>query len=644
MCGLAGVFHLDGPAEVDVAELRRMTTALYHRGPDGDGFHVEPGVGLGHRRLAIIDVAGGHQPMWNEDESIAIIFNGEIYNFRELRPELQALGHVFRNRCDTEAIIHAWESWGPDCLQRLNGFFTFALWDRNRQTLFLARDRLGKKPLYHATTTDGRFIFASELAAFASVAGLPRRMSATAVEDFFAYGYIPDPDTIYSGIEKLPAAHYLLLQRNGQKVRPQRYWRPTPKTGTLTEAEAQAELIERLRICTARRLIADVPLGAFLSGGVDSSAVVAFAAGLRTTPLDTFTVGFAGAEDETPFADMVGRRYGTLQHNQEAAAIDYIDAARVQGRIFGEPFGDQSSVPTYTVCALARRHATVALSGDGGDEVFAGYRRYRWHLMTEAVRRLVPAGLRREVIGRLARIYPKLDRAPQWLRAKTTLTEISLDSALGYFSGMERTHSYRRRGLFSTALQAELEDHDPAARFPALMEESGTDDPLQQAQYVDLATWLAGDILTKVDRASMANSLEVRAPFLDYEMVEWGLGLPSRSKLRDGEGKYLLKRALEPHLPREVLYRRKQGFATSLALLFRQQASRVQARLSSERMLGSGLFNPASIAQLLREHERGQFDHSQVIWLLLVFEGFLASEIAGEKVGTTGLERVAVAA
>lgn len=626
MCGLAGIFTHDAAREVNEGLLRRMTTALAHRGPDGDGFHIEPGIGLGHRRLVIIDPRGGQQPMYNEDRSVALIFNGLIYNFQDLMPELRALGHVFRTRCDTETIIHAWEAWGPDCLDRLDGTFAFALWDRNRQTLFLARDRLGKKPLYYATLPDGRFVFASEMAGLREIAELPRRLSAPAVEDFFAYGYIPDPATIYEGVARLQAAHCLLLRRGEPAAAPRRYWRPSTAPRAIGEAEAVAELTTRLRTATAVRLVADVPIGAFLSGGVDSSGVVAMAAGLRDAPLDTFTIGFDGAEDETPYAEMVARRYGTRQHNERAAAIDMIEAARAQGRIYGEPFGDQSSVPTHTVCALARRHATVAISGDGGDEVFAGYRRYRFHALIESARRLLPGPVRRHVVGELARLYPKLDRAPRWLRAKATLTELSLDSALGYFRSVARVQDERRRALLSPPLRAGLDGHDPAARIAALMEDSGTDDPLARAQYADLQTWLSGAMLVKVDRASMANSLQVHAPLLDHRLVEWGLSLPAGLKLHGGSGKYVLKRALEPLLPREVLYRPKQGFATSLAGLFRQEAARVRARVLSGVMLDSGLFDPHALGCLLDEHRAGRFDHSMAIWLLLVFEGFLAAE------------------
>ncbi|MBN8889838.1 MAG: amidotransferase 1, exosortase A system-associated [Rhodospirillales bacterium] len=627
MCGLAGIFHQADQRPIDSAALHRMTAALAHRGPDGDGFYIEPGVGLGHRRLAIIDPTGGEQPMYNEDRSVVIVFNGMIYNFQSLFPRLREAGHVFRTKCDTEAIIHAWEEWGPDCVGHLNGMFAFAIWDRNRETLFLARDRLGKKPLHYAHTADGSLVFASELGALAGVPGLARRIDPLAVDDYFTFGYVPDPATIYTAIRKLPAAHTLLLRRGGPVEAPRRYWAPQTATHKIGEAEAARELVTRLGACVGERLVADVPLGAFLSGGLDSSAVVALAAGLRTSPLDTVTICFEGEQNETPYAEQVATRYATNQHS-DTTTLDYIAAAAAQGRIYGEPFGDHSSVPTLAVCALAHRYAKVAVSGDGGDEVFAGYRRYQWHRMTEGVRAWLPAGVRRHALGQLARAYPKMDWAPRWLRAKYTLTELSLDSALGYIRMVTKLHHDQRRALFAPALAAGLDGYDPGARIAALMEESGSEDPLVQAQYADINTYLVGDILTKVDRASMANSLEVRAPLLDAGMVDWGLGLPAGLKLRGTEGKYIFKRAMEPYLPREILYRRKQGFATTLAPVLRQGTARVRAALLGPAMLDSGLFRADTIAGLIDAHDAGRADHSQALWQLLVFAGFLAGDTA----------------
>ncbi len=627
MCGLTGIFHQADRRPVDAALLRHMTAALAHRGPDGDGFHIEPGVGFGHRRLAIIDPTGGEQPMYNEDRSVVIVFNGIIYNYKALFTQLQAAGHVFRTRCDTEVIVHAWEQWGADCLQHLNGMFALAVWDRNRETLFLARDRVGKKPLHYAYTEDGSLVFASELAALANIPGLSRKLDERAVDDYFTFGYVPDPATIYTAIRKLPAAHYLQLKRGERPAAPRRYWTAQTALHPIGEAEAASELTSRLSASVADRLLSDVPLGAFLSGGVDSSAVVALATRHRTTPLDTFTIGFGGPSDETRFAEQVATRYATAQHS-DTATLDYLTAAADQARIYGEPFGDHSSVPTFAVCALAARHAKVAISGDGGDEVFAGYRRYQWHRMTEGVRAWLPAGIRRHALGGLARIYPKLDRAPRWLRAKYTLTELSLDSALGYYRMVTKLHHAQRRALFSPALAARLEGYDPGAAIAAQMEAANTDDPLVQAQFTDINTYLVGDILTKVDRASMAHSLEVRAPLLDPGMVDWGLGLPADLKLRGQEGKYIFKRAMEPLLPREILYRPKQGFADTLAPVLRVGAARVRAAILAPTMLDSGLFQPAALEAMIAAHESGRSDHSQALWQLLVFAGFLAPAAA----------------
>ena len=624
MCGIAGLFYPDANTTPEMLQIQAMTDAISYRGPDGEGFHLEPGLALGHRRLAIIDPAGGHQPMYNQNRTVTIVFNGEIYNFENIRTKLENAGYHFQNRCDTETIIHAWEAYGEACVDHLSGMFAFALWDSGQKKLFCARDRLGKKPFYYSWI-DGVFAFGSEIAALAALPGLSRAIRPQAVDDFFAYGYVPEPATIFEAIHKLPPACTLTLHHGDTAPRIARYWQPAPQHSACTEAEAAVELRRRLQDAVACRLVADVPLGAFLSGGVDSSAVVATAAGLRAEKLDTFTIGFEGSEDETPYAAEVAERYGTRQHNDRAAATDMIAAARTQAAIFGEPFGDSSSVPTHTVCRLARRHATVALSGDGGDEVFGGYRRYRWHRLVSGVRKHLPAGLRRQAIGRLAALYPKLDGAPRVLRAKHTLTELSLDDAQGYARTVTRVHEAQRRRLYSPSLRAKLAGHDPFALLAAVMQDAEQADPLLQAQLADLATWLPGDILTKVDRASMAASLEVRAPFLDYDFLQWGLGLPAAFKIGPTGGKHILKRALEPLLPHSILYRPKQGFATDLAPLFRAEMPRLRALLLGPAMLESGLFDPAAIDRLLNEHATRAFDHAQPIWLLLAFEGFLAA-------------------
>ncbi len=638
MCGLAGLFQPLDPAPPALGAVRRMCDAIAHRGPDGDGFHAAAHVALGHRRLAIVDLAGGVQPMFTEDGQVAIVFNGEIYNHVELRRELEAAGHRFRTRSDTEAILHGWRQWGFGVLERLNGMFAFAIWDTGRGELLLARDPLGEKPLHYAMLPDGTLAFASEIGALLTLPGLDHRLDPLAAEDFLALGYIPDPQTIFAAIRRLPAAHGLLLRR-GEKpgLAPRRYWRPptAARRDAIGMPDAAAELARRLDHSVRARLMSDVPLGAFLSGGVDSGAVTALAARARReaegTPLDTFTIGFPGtAEDERAAAARVAALLGT-HHRDEAGEVDYVEAARDQARIFGEPFGDHSSVPTLAVSALARRHVTVALSGDGGDEVLAGYRRYRWHVLAEGIRRHIPAPLRRHVIGALARAYPKLDRAPRWLRAKHTLTEISLDSEMGYWRTVCRVHHDRRRALFGPAQRAALDGYEPAGRVATLMGECDPEDPLLQAQYADIHTYLPGDILVKTDRTSMAVSLELRPPLLDPDLVGWGLALPAKLKLDRGVGKRVLREAMAPHLPADLLWGRKTGFATPLGGALRRQGAKLRARLLGAPMLDAGLFDAAAIARLIEEHEGGGADHAQPLWHLLAIEGFLAGAAAAPR-------------
>ena len=623
MCGLTGIFDRTGTRPVAAQLIADMNGTLAHRGPDGDGFLIEPGIGLGHRRLAIIDVAGGKQPIFNETGDVGVVFNGEIYNYRETMAELTQRGHRFATHSDTEVIVHAWEEWGPACLDRFRGMFVFALWDRRQQTLFLARDRMGKKPLYYAELPNGQIVFASEMRAMLRHPGIERNIDAISVDGYLALGYVPEPRSIYSGIRKLPAAHCLTIRRGQPMPEPKRYWtlafHPTP----MTEEDAAHELIERLRESTKLRLVSEVPLGAFLSGGVDSSAVVAMMAGLQDEPVRSFAIGFGGAEDELVYAQAVADRYGT-HHTAERATVSYLDALDAQAAIFGEPFADSSAVPTGRVSELARRAVTVALSGDAGDELFAGYRRYRFHMAAERVRAMLPGGLRRVAFGGLAALYPKLDRAPRWLRAKTTLQEWAADEAEGFYRTVCKIPDAARRELLSPQMRAAIDGYRPAQLIRAAMDEAGTDDKLARAQYADIQTYLVGDILTKVDRASMAHSLEVRTPLLDHELVAWAATIPAELKLRATGGKYIFKKALEPYVPRENLYRTKQGFATSLADQFRGLgADQVRARLSSPALRDSGLVQVEAVRRLADEHASGAFDHSQALWSLLMLESWL---------------------
>lgn len=638
MCGFTGLFALRGGRsdahDIDPGLLHRMTQAIAHRGPDDEGFHTEPGLGLGFRRLSIIDLASGHQPMANEDATVIIALNGEIYNYQALRDELIGLGHVFATRSDTEVIIHGWESWGLAVLDRLSGFFAFALWDRNQASLLIARDRLGKKPLYYGVAPDGTLAFGSELAALTKVAGLADAIDPAALEDYLAFGYVPDPASIYRRIRKLPPAHFLLIAAGAALPPPRRYWSlPTPGPSPIGMEDAAGQLRERLDTAVAARMIADVPLGAFLSGGVDSSAIVALAARHASGPLQCFTIGFPGATDERATAALMAQHCGAIHVTESVAPADVIDAARFQAEVFGEPFGDHSSVPSLAVAHLARQGVKVALSGDGGDEVFAGYRRYRWHKIADQARRILPDRARRALLAPIARAYPKLDRAPAWLRGKTTLTEISLDSAHGYYQTLCKLHDAERRAVMSPRLRSLLDGHDPAAAIVAALDTGA--DPLRAAQMVDLATYLPGDILVKVDRTSMRSGVEVRSPLLDPELLAWGMGLPAALKLRDGRGKSVLRAAVAPWLPRSVLDRPKQGFVAPLAAELRRAAPRLRGVLLGPAMLDTGWFDGTAIGRMIDQHEGGQHDHGWKLWHLLVLEGFLARH-AGADLSLAG--------
>jgi asparagine synthase (glutamine-hydrolysing) len=637
MCGIVGIFDMRGKREIDRSLLARMNDAMTHRGPDGSGLHVEPGLGLGHRRLSIIDLEGGRQPLYNEDESVVVVFNGEIYNFQVLAAELAAKGHVFRTHSDTEVIVHGWEEWGEACVDRFRGMFAFALWDRKRETLFLARDRLGKKPLHYAVLPDGHLVFGSELKALLPFPGIDRSLDVTAVEDYFAFGYVPDPKTIYRSVAKLAPAHVVTLKRGEPMGRPRRYWdvsfhtRPAESEDDLRDA-----LIERLREAVKLRLISDVPLGAFLSGGVDSSAVVAVMAGLSDGPVETCSIAFDNpAYDESRYARAVAERYGTRHHVSEVRA-DAFDLVDKLAAIYDEPFADSSAIPTYRVCKIARQHVTVALSGDGGDEVFAGYRRYRWSGYEERIRGFVPAAIRRPLFGTLGRLYPKLDWAPKVLRAKSTFESLGRDAVEGYFHSVSVLGDGLRQRLFSPSFRRDLQGYRAVETLRRVMDKAPADDAIGRIQYADIHTYLPGDILTKVDRASMANSLEVRVPMLDSEFVQWAAGLPLSARLNGREGKYLLKKAMEPFLPRDVLYRDKMGFSVPIGAWFRGPLrERVRAAVTGPTLAETGMFDMTFLATMVDQHQSGVREHSPALWALLMFESFLRQSGESRAVPST---------
>lgn len=630
MCGIVGILDLTGQRTIDRALLARMNETQHHRGPDEADLYLEPGLGLGHRRLAVIDLLAGRQPLGNEDGSVMVCYNGEIYNFRELTVELQAAGHQFRTRCDTEVIVHAWEQWGPQCVEHFRGMFAFGLWDRKQQTMFLGRDRLGEKPLFYAYTDDGFLAFSSELKALRTLPGLSGAIDPRAVEDYFAYGYVPEPRTIFTGALKLAPGHTLLQRVGASAATPRRYWDVPFRThATMAQADVERELIERLREAVRIRLVADVPLGAFLSGGVDSSAVVAMMAGLGSGPINTCSIGFDNpAFDESRHAARVALQHGTAHHTGRVDPDDYSLLDTLAG-LYDEPFADSSAIPTYRLCQLARQRVTVALSGDGGDENLAGYSRYRHAMAEQQVRAKIPAALRQPLFGTLGRWYPKADWAPRVLRAKTTFQGLSRNLVEGYFHGVSFMDDDMRQQLFSPQLRRSLQGYRAIEVMLGHAARAPTDEPLSMLQYLDLKTYLPGDILTKVDRASMAHALEVRVPLLDHQLVEWMSGLAPDLKLRGGEGKYIFKKSLEPYLPSDILYRRKMGFAVPLAAWFRGPLrQRVSDALLGPLLADSGMFNTACLRQLVAHHQSGRRDYSTPIWSLLMFEAFLRKEAA----------------
>jgi asparagine synthase (glutamine-hydrolysing) len=626
MCGITGIFDLRERRAVDPSLLESMNRTQSHRGPDGEGYHLEPGVGLGHRRLSIIDIEGGHQPLFNEDGSVAVTYNGEIYNFKEVRDELAAKGHIFKTRCDTEIIVHGWEEWGEACVDRFNGMFAFGVWDRNRDCVFLARDRIGIKPLYYGVTDDGFLVFASELKALLRHPLLKKELRPEAVEDYFAFGYIPDPKTIFKAALKLPPGYTLLARRGKALGNPRRYWDVKfPAAEQAPSATQDEELIERLSASVQRQLVSEVPLGAFLSGGVDSSAIVALMSRLNDSPVNTCSISFGDpAYNESRFASQVAELYNTQHRTRQVDPSDYSLLDKLPG-LYDEPFADSSAIPTYRVCELAREAVTVALSGDGGDENFLGYRRYRWHAYEEKVRNVLPQFVRGPLFGMLGSVYPKLDWAPRVLRAKATLQELARDSLEAYFSSVTILPAKLRQQLFSVGFREALQDYRALQVFHDHKANAKVGDALQLAQYLDFKTYLPGDILTKVDRASMAHSLEVRVPILEHHFVEWAALVPTSDKLAGRDGKHCFKRALGPYLPHDVMYREKMGFAVPITSWFRNELkARLHETIGGARLRESGLFDNAYLDRLFAEHQSGVRNHSSILWALAMFDGFLA--------------------
>jgi asparagine synthase (glutamine-hydrolysing) len=617
MCGIAGVLYLDRERPVDRAVLKAMGDRIAHRGPDAEGFFVAPGVGLAHRRLSIIDLAAGQQPLGNEDGSIQVVFNGEIYNYPDLRRGLIEKGHVFRTNSDTEVLVHLYEEAGDALVQRLRGMFVFALWDSRRERLLLARDRLGIKPLYVYRDAE-KVLFGSEIKAILAHPGVRPELDPCALEDYLAYGIVPGPRSIFREIEKLQPAHTLAIER-GKSAMPRRYWQlklePDPKPSVDEWQEAiRAKLAETVKA----HLIADVPVGAFLSGGVDSGAVVACAS-KDAASLQTFSIGFQEKEfSELPYARQVAERYGT-RHVEEIVTPDAVSLLDDLSLFYDEPFADPSALPTFLVSRLAAKHVKVVLSGDGGDEAFGGYARYAHDLKEAALRRRLPGWLRRGLLGPLARLWPKADWLPRPLRLKTGLTNLSLDAGSAYANTLSLCRPPLRRRLMSGDLRRELDGHDPAAVVRAAHALAVPSRPLDGMLSADVAVVLPDDFLVKVDRASMACGLEVRPPLLDHELLELAGRVPAVYKVHKGETKWIFKKAVETWLPAETIWRRKQGFELPVDAWLRGPL---------REMFESAVLSPSSrlaplvahdvIEKLYRAHRAGMGRHGPVLWSLLV--------------------------
>ncbi len=626
MCGIAGIYHPETPKPVDPRRVERMCEAMLHRGPDGSGVWTGPGVGLGHRRLSIIDLEGSPQPMHSADGRAVIVFNGEIYNYRELRRTLEKEGARFNTHGDTEVILAAWQHWGVDCLQHLDGMFAFAIWDVEERSLFLARDRLGVKPLFLSRLSDGSMAFASELKGLLAHPQLRRRVNLSAVDDYLAWGYVPDTKSILEGVEKLPAGHFWLMQQGRDQGRPQRWWDVNfAERRKGSQADLSAELIHLLREGVQSRMVADVPLGAFLSGGVDSSSVVALMSEASSDPVKTCSIGFdVEALDETSYAQAIAERFHTDHRSRTVGNDDFAEIDRIAA-MFDEPFADASALPTWRVCQLAREHVTVALSGDGADEAFAGYRRQVFHAHEERARAMLPAALRSTVFGSLGRLWPKADWAPRPLRAKTTLLALASSGEEGYARGLSVLNREQRHAIYGETARGVLGSYRAEDDLIALMRNAPARSGLDRAQYADLKFWLPGDILTKVDRTSMAVSLEAREPLLDHRLIEFAATLPDSLRVRGSQGKYLLKRSMERYLPQDVLYRPKQGFVTPIAEWLRGPlAGSARSIASSEVLAQTGWFDPRAISSLAEAHISGRSDNSRLLWQLMMLDRSLS--------------------
>lgn len=595
--------------------LESMCHVIRHRGPDDQGVLLKRGVALGMRRLSIIDLAGGHQPISNEDNSVTIVFNGEIYNYRELQKKLQSRGHRFRTNSDTETIVHAYEEFGAACVDHLRGMFAFAIWDDREKQLFIARDRVGKKPLYYSVTRGGALVFGSELKSLLEHPEVERNINPQALDAYFSLGYVPDPISIFENVEKLPPGHHLTFTNGRLTV--ERYWDFSYKSNG--NGHRASDYLDELRAlldeAVKLRLVSDVPLGAFLSGGVDSSTVVALMARHMEQPVKTFSIGFnEDSYDELKYARLTAKRFGT-DHHEFLVTPDICEVVDQLAWHFDEPFADSSAIPTYVVSKLAREHVKVVLTGDGGDELFAGYSRY----VTERQRSkfdLVPRAVKAGLMDPLSRALPH----GAW--GRNYLQNVSLDPISRYLDTVSVFTGLNKSSLYSADFSDQLRNSNHLSLyFHELSRNVKTSAPLDSLLYIDSKTYLPGDILTKVDRMSMAVSLEARVPLLDHKLIEFVTRIPAGMKLAGIETKHLFKQAIADLVPGEIINRPKQGFGVPIQQWINQQLrERIRDTLNDPRTLQRGYVSRSHVELLLDEHERGRRDHAMALWSLLMLE------------------------
>lgn len=618
MCGIAGFTHFTGNMG-NLATLKSMGDSIIHRGPDAGKEYLDDYVGLAHRRLAIIDLSElGVQPMVSYDERYIIAFNGEIYNFLSLRKELVEAGYPFKSHSDTEVILALYARDGIKMLDSINGMFAFALWDTHTKKLLIARDRMGKKPLYYLRTSN-KFAFASEIKALLTLPDVPKNIRLDAVHDFFAYQYIPDPKTIFTDIHKLPPGHFMWVSEEGINI--EQYWDVSFKhTSSLNETELTEKLLKLATERTKDRMVSDVPLGAFLSGGIDSSGVVAMMALNSQTPVKTCSIGFDDKKyNETEFAREVAQKYHTehhefMVHQNVAENLEHIVS------YFDEPFADPSLVPTFFVSELARSQVTVAIAGDGGDEVFAGYEKYTTDDIENRLRQKFPRIIRKSLFPKLAGFFAKSE-STLCRKAKTLLTSLSLEPAMGFYLTNAQIEDRLWQRLATESTKQSLGQYHPSTLTLDTYARADGPDHLSKILYTDMKTYLPGGILVKVDRMSMANSLEVRAPLLDKDIVEFAATLPSHLKFNQGEKKYILKQAFKPLLPDDILYRKKMGFSVPLASWLRVEIKALAQDYLFTKSQGIQQFFDMQVVQdLWDQHQSEKADHATVLWSMLMFQ------------------------